>query len=138
MKKSSFDWARKGKGYEVSSKGDSRFSAFRARLPGHGNRTIEEIYQCDPIVVKGYDPGGVNWRLGKGRPAKDPNTTHLDLWKGYLSLWWEWTFENMELIEELAQLAADNGHLLTDMFASSTINQARALSVILSELYPEG
>lgn len=133
MKKLSYDFARKGKGYEVSSKGDRRFSAFGAYMSD--GRNLECHYQCD---VKGYDPGGVNWQLGKGKGPKYPHITHLDLWQGYLSLWWEWTFENMELIEELAQLAADNGHLLTDMFASSTINQARALSVILSELYPEG
>ena len=59
---SEFTWARHG-GYEVSSRGDRRFSAFVARLPE--GRTIEAVYQCD---IKGYDPGGTNWRLGKGKP----------------------------------------------------------------------
>ena len=53
-------WSRFG-GYECSSKGDARFSAFRARMPD--GRSIEEWYQCD---VKGYDPGGTAWRSGKG------------------------------------------------------------------------
>ena len=56
-------WARRDKnGYEVSSKGDKRFSALYARMLD--GRTIEEHYQCD---VKGYDVGGTNWKLGKGK-----------------------------------------------------------------------
>lgn len=53
-----FTWSRRG-GYEVSSKGDKRFSAFNAIMPD--GRSIEEIYQCD---CKHFDPGGTNWRLG--------------------------------------------------------------------------
>ena len=57
-----FTWNRYG-GYECSSKGDSRFSAFNAIMPD--GRTIEQHYQCG---VKGYQPGGTNWKLGKGKP----------------------------------------------------------------------
>ena len=39
-----YKWARYG-GYEVSSKGDKRFSAFNAYLPD--GRSIEQVYQCD-------------------------------------------------------------------------------------------
>ena len=40
-------WSRFG-GYEVSSKGDVRFSALYARFPVEyfNGRTIEQIYQC--------------------------------------------------------------------------------------------
>lgn len=47
-----FTWARRG-GYEVSSKGDKRFSSFCAIMPD--GRSLECHYQCD---IKGYDVGG--------------------------------------------------------------------------------
>ena len=79
-----YTWARRG-GYEVSSKGDTRFSALNALL--EDGRTIEMHYQCDPSPVgKGFDPGGTNWRLGKGKNPKDPNMTREQLWEKYLGL----------------------------------------------------
>lgn len=66
-------------GYEVSSRGDSRFSALFARMPD--GRSIESHYQCD---VKGYSPGSNNWRLGKGKPPLDKSK---DLWAEYMALW---------------------------------------------------
>ncbi len=39
-----FKWARYG-GYEISSQGDKRFSAFNAILSD--GRSIEQWYQCD-------------------------------------------------------------------------------------------
>ena len=59
-------WGRKGKGYQCSSKGDTRYSAFFAKL--EDGRSIEQHFQCD---TKQYDPGGTNWKLGKGKPPKD-------------------------------------------------------------------
>lgn len=109
-------------GYEVSSAGDSRFSALTARLAG--GRTIEEVYQCD---TKGYQPGGRDWRLGKGKP---PLHT-VDLWAEYLGLWRQWAAQNPDLIEDLRRRSA--GRVLTDRFASSPISQARALAQILVE-----
>lgn len=124
-------WKRKG-GYEVSSKGDHRFSAFNARFPSEyfGGRTIEEIYQCD---IKGTDPGGVNWRLGKGKPPKNPNT---DLWKEYLNLWLLWSHLNIGLMRELYTNVSfpENNFVLSDMFSSTEINQAHALAECLNEL----
>jgi hypothetical protein len=111
-------------GYEVSSRGDKRFSAFYARLAD--GRSIEEHYQCD---VKGYDPGGTNWRLGKGRPPLD---NRVDTWRAYLDLWRQWSRLNPELIEELKSLVGPRG-ILTDRFASTKINQAAALAQILNE-----
>lgn len=115
-------WSRT-RGYEVSSRGDKRFSAFFARLSD--GRSIEEHYQCD---VKGYDPGGRNWRLGKGRKP----LRNVDLWKEYLALWQQWAALNPTLIAELRTLAASRGNMLCDRFASTPINQAHALATILN------
>lgn len=118
-----YTWSRHG-GLECSSKGDARFSAFRARL--EDGRSIEEHYQCD---VKGYDPGGRNWRLGKGKPPLDPST---NLWLAYLSLWARWTAIHPDLFAELRQLAKAHGNHLSDRFASTDVNQARALCTLLN------
>lgn len=119
-----FTWQRFG-GYECSSKGDKRFSAFNAIL--RDGRTIEQHYQCD---VKGYDPGGVNWRLGKGKPAlKD-----INLYEEYLLLWKYWATDNMSLMRELYHLAKKENYVISDRFATSEVNQARALADILNLL----
>lgn len=123
---SKFRWNRSG-GYEVSSKGDKRFSALYAKMPD--GRTIEEHYQCD---VKGYDPGGRNWKLGKGKPPLT-NYTQEELYQEYASLWQTWASNNPDLVKELAEKAAAHGNQLTDRFAKTSINQARALSDILNE-----
>lgn len=112
-------------GYEVSSKGDRRFSAFYARMPD--GRSIEEHYQCD---VKGYDPGGRNWRAGKGRPAKDPR---VDVRAAYLGLWRVWAKGHPALMEELRTCAEAHGNRLCDRFASTAVNQAWALATLLNE-----
>ena len=118
-------WSRKG-GYECSSKGDKRFSALFAVMPD--GRTIEQHYQCD---IKGYDVGGRNWRLGKGKPPLDKTK---DMWTAYLNLWKQWADANPVLIQELISHAEANNHTLSDMFASTSINQARALAEILNSL----
>jgi hypothetical protein len=118
-------WARTAaNGYEVSSKGNSAFSAFNAKLAD--GRTIEEAYQLD---VKGYrEKGGKTWRDGKGKPPIN-GKTHQQLWNEYLGLWEQWAKENPQQIEKLRELSA--GKVLTDMFATTPVNQAHALSVIL-------
>lgn len=118
-----FTWARRG-GYECSSKGDARFSALNARLPD--GRTIEQHYQCD---VKGYQPGGTNWKLGKGKPPLDPDR---DLWSAYFALWVIWAMQNPSLIRELRTKVAEHGNVLSDCFATTPVNQARALAEILN------
>lgn len=122
-----FKWQRRGKGYEVSTKGDKRFSALYARMCD--GRSIESHYQCD---VKQNQPGGVDWRLGKGKPPLDKT---VDLWKEYLQLWRQWADRNPKLMGELYQTAALYDHTLTDCFASTPVNQAHALSVLLNELH---
>jgi hypothetical protein len=115
-------------GYECSSQGDRRFSAFYAMMPD--GRTIEQHYQCD---VKGYDPGGTNWKLGKGKPG----LTLVNLWEGYLKLWGIWAATHQEDLKDLSARAAQEPHCgcLSDQFAKTPINQAHALSVILNELH---
>ena len=121
-----FSWQRK-EGYECSTKGDARFSAFNAKLPD--GRSIEQWYQCD---IKGYDIGGTNWRLGKGNPPLfEFPADHL--WQLYLNLWRLWAIHNSHLIIELMELAAEKNNVLSDCFASTPINQAHALSTIINE-----
>ena len=120
-------WSRKGKGYQCSSKGDTRYSAFFARL--EDGRSIEQHYNCD---IKGYDPGGTNWKLGKGKPPKDKS---IDLWEEYLKLWRRWADLNPHLLEELYHITKLTNNTLTDMFASSENNQARALAYLINEKY---
>ena len=120
-----YTWKRYG-GYEVSSHGDKRFSAFNAIMPD--GRSIEMHYQCD---VKGYDVGGKNWRLGKGKPPLNPVSKEY-LWDEYISLWWQWAEANPELMNELKVHADKYNGVLSDKFATTPINQARALSTILN------
>ena len=122
-----FTWTRY-QGYEVSSKGDRRFSAFYARLKD--GRTVEEAYQLD---VKGYRIFGNNVMLGKGKPPLN-DLTKDDLYHRYLCLWAEWADENLPLLFELKQAAQKCGNRLSDRFASSEINQARALADLLNLL----
>ena len=125
-----FKWARRHKnGYEVSSKGDKRFSAFNAILSD--GRSIEQHYQCD---IKGYDIGGTNWRLGKGKPS----LRECDLLKEYINLWREWAQDNLNLMRELYKEAINHDYILTDCFATTEVNQAHALSVVLNELVKKG
>ncbi|WP_211232682.1 DUF4326 domain-containing protein [Marinobacterium litorale] len=117
-----YGWDRKV-GYQCSSKGDKRFSAYFARMPD--GRTIEMHYQCD---VKGYLPGGTNTTLGKGKPPLDPSK---DLYAEYLQLWKIWAANNPDLISELKEKADQHGRVLADFFATTPVNQARALAEIL-------
>ena len=124
-----FTWSRCG-GYEVSTKGDKRFSALVAKMPD--GRTIEQWYQCD---VKGHDIGGTNWKLGKGKPPAydlDPKTQ----WEMYLNLWRFWALHNVPALLDLYEKAKPFG-VLSDCFASSEVNQAKALAHILNEWVKE-
>jgi hypothetical protein len=123
-----YRWQRYG-GYEVSSKGDKRFSAFYARLAD--GRSIEEAYQLD---VKGYRVEGNNPMLGKGKPPLK-KCTHDELYVEYLKLWFQWATENPELIEELQKQVDKYGGVLSDRFATTPINQAHALSEILNRVF---
>jgi Domain of unknown function (DUF4326) len=117
-------------GYELSTKGDRRFSALNARL--QDGRSIEEAYQLD---VKGYRVQGDDWRLGKGKPPLSPMSLD-ELYGRYKDLWKQWAIENPTLMTDLAHKA--NGKVLTDLFASTPVSQARALAELLNEGYELG
>lgn len=120
-------WARYSpNGYECSSKGDTRFSALFARL--EDGRTIEEAYQLD---VKGYRRIASHWMQAKGQPPLN-GKTRPELLAEYLELWDTWAMENPQLIEELEVASRDK--VLTDMFATSDVNQAHALSRIIDRI----
>lgn len=130
MTNNRFTWARYHHlGYEVSSQGDKRYSALNARLSD--GRTIEEAYQLD---IKGYRQYGDDWRLGKGRPPLIKISLH-DSYIAYLSLWRQWATENLQLMRELYSRCPNM--ILTDKFATTNINQARALADVLNELLEE-
>lgn len=125
-------WARtrkEGISYEVSTRGDHRFSALSAVMPD--GRTIEQWYQCD---IKGYDIGGKNWKLGKGKRSLI-NYPNDDQYLMYLSLWRLWAIHNFTLMQELKKQAQCHDNYLTDCFASTHTNQARALAQILNEWF---
>jgi hypothetical protein len=120
-----YKWDRYSKdNYEVSTKGDKRFSALVAKLAD--GRTIEEHYQVD---VKGY----ASISEGKGQDPKKPMTRE-EQWQQYKGLWKQYFKLNPDLLEEISKSA--KGKTLTDMFASSPNSQARAISEILNETYP--
>lgn len=122
-----FTWRRFAEpGYEVSSRGDARFSPLYAKMPD--GRTIEAHYHCD---IKGFEPGGVAWLKYKG--ARPAGKSRDELWQGFLGLWRVWAENNPRLMSDLVVRASHEGRVLTDQFATSDINQARALSVLLNE-----
>lgn len=95
-----------------------------ARLPD--GRTIEEAWQLD---LKGHRAYSNNWRDGKGKPPLegfDPS------YEDYKALWVTWAKANPELMRELATLAQTKENYLSDVFASTAVSQARALSEILN------
>ncbi|MNR14811.1 hypothetical protein D3C85_1313070 [compost metagenome] len=78
---------------ECSMAGDSRFSAFGAKITG---RPIEHYYQA----AKEFEDGstGLSWREAKGRKAvnaEEVSRLYEDLWRLYMKL-------NPELYEVLA------------------------------------
>ena len=122
-----YTWKRYG-GYEVSSHGDRRFSAFNAIMPD--GRSIECHYQCD---IKGYDIGGRNWKLGKGKPPRE-KMSHEEIWQKYLKLWEVWADNNPALMQELKEVLVKYNNTLSDKFASTPVNQARALAEVLNNM----
>ena len=122
-----YTWKRYG-GYEVSSHGDKRFSAFNAIMPD--GRSIECHYQCD---IKGYDIGGRNWKLGKGKPPRE-KMSHEEIWQKYLKLWEVWADNNPVLMQELKEVLVKYNNTLSDKFASTPVNQARALAEVLNNM----
>lgn len=124
--KNQYEWDRySNNGYEVSTAGDTRFSAKVAKFkPGTvidgvdvGGETIEDVYQK---VIKKSDKG---MPPSKDSKLYNPNLTtkeqreDFSYEKGYLPLWQEWAKQNPDLIVELAEKAKDK--TLTDKFGIS-------------------
>jgi len=82
---------------ECSSKGDSRFSAFYARIKARDNKSIEDIYQAAKIFSDGST--NLSWKEAKGLKAANSEVTK----KLYAQLWNEYVKENRHLIEVLVQ-----------------------------------
>lgn len=92
---------------ECSSKGDSRFSAFFARVKGRGNRSIEQIYQSAKRFAG--EANSEDWRANKGKQASN----QLEVSSLYRALWREYISENPQLMQILLDA---NG--LQDMFGT--------------------
>ena len=123
---SKYTWSRFG-GYECSSKGDKRFSAFYARL--NNGLSIEHHFQC---FIKGYP----SIEDGKGkpplvdRPIEESYRLYKELWRQYLdSKPWLWI--------ELKNNVEKCSNTVSDMFGTSEINQARALCDLLNERFTD-
>jgi hypothetical protein len=80
---------------ECSSAGDSRFSAFKARVSARGNLTIEEIYQGAKVFQNGVT--GLSWRDAKGKKPINPSVVR----QLYSELWDEYIRENPRLLIDL-------------------------------------
>ena len=131
-------WARTAEnGYEVSTRGDKRFSALVATFKKGtiidgvdvGGRTIEDVYQS---VIKrskkGQAPSKESKLYNESLKTKEERED-FSYTEGYLPLWQEWARQNPELIDELRAKSA--GKTLTDQFANTRVSQARALAEIL-------
>lgn len=125
-----YDWARFApNGYECSTAGDRRFSPLFARMVD--GRLIVDAHQ---VHLTTSALRGCDWRLGKGRRARNPP---VSVWESYLSLWRQWAHENPALMLDLGRRARYG--ILTDQFAVTPISQARALAHLLNERHgPSG
>ena len=140
-----FRSARSGEGYEVSSKGDKRFSALYATFKegtvifGHdvSGQTIESVYQHGVKQGDWETIDAVGVKNGTGAPKSKEiitgNTEKDSYDQGYLPLWREWASQNPELMQELFEKAIENSGTLKDKFASTYSSQARALAEILND-----
>lgn len=110
--------------YEVSSKGDKRFSALNAKFNSgqYKGRTIEDVYQT---TLKG---SGKNKPPAPGSPLYGKPVE--ESYRMYKGLWEQWAKENPALINDL--IAKSGGKKLTDQFAKTNVNQARALEEIIA------
>lgn len=134
------NWARySNDGYEVSTKGDSRFSALNAEFKQGtiidgvdvSGMTIEAVYQSVIKKSRKGQPPAKSSKLFKPELKTKQEQEDFSYNEGYLPLWQEWAKQNPELIEELREKS--KGKVLTDRFANTRVSQARALSDILQQ-----
>ena len=116
--------------FEVSTKGDTlgkQFSALNAKFKSgqYAGRTIEDVYQKTiKKSGKGKPPAQDSILFGKGLDASKIE---------YEKLWRMWAEENPVLIKQLVK-KINEGYKLVDSFGRpGTVNQAEALTSILSK-----
>jgi hypothetical protein len=117
--------------FEVSSRGDKRFSAGWAEVDG---RTIEDIYQVD--IKGGVKTGSGRFAYStKGNPPAPGSLasrmTADEQYEAYKDLWRKYFDQNPEALQEVARKS--QGKVLTDIYGSGDVNQARAIHDILTE-----
>ena len=85
---------------ECSSRGDSRFSAFYARIRYRNSRSIEDLYQARKIFIEnGVEITGLSPKEAKGRKpinVEDCRSFYRQLWREYIQ-------ENPELLDVIRQ-----------------------------------
>tara|TARA_R100001594_G_scaffold1317_3_gene5549 strand:- start:5283 stop:16076 length:10794 start_codon:yes stop_codon:yes gene_type:complete len=123
-------WSRYGdpgvETFEVSTKGDSfgkQFSALNAKFADG------ESVELKWAKKKGYK----SIKEAKGKEAIHPDFPYYE---EYLKIWNAWVDDkqkNFELMEELAEKT--RGKQLTDFYANTDNNQARALSDIINQRF---
>lgn len=80
---------------ECSSAGDSRFSAFYAKLKRGKGKSIEDLYQAAKVFADGST--GLSWRQAKGKRPVNSEEVRLM----YSALWNEYIRENTHLLPVL-------------------------------------
>jgi hypothetical protein len=140
LRNTSVNWARTAENsYEVSTRGDKRFSALVATFKKGtvidgidvSGKTIEDIYQS--VIKKsrkGQAPSKDSKLYNESLKTKEERED-FSYTEGYLPLWREWAKQNPELMNELR--IKSYGKTLTDQFANTRVSQARALAEILNE-----
>jgi hypothetical protein len=93
---------------ECSTAGDPRFSAFRAKIRGRGDHSIEVLYQASKRFADGTT--GLGWREAKGRPAVNMDEVR----NFYAELWDDYIAENPDLLPVLIEAAG-----LSDKFGQA-------------------
>lgn len=93
---------------ECSSRGDSRLSAFCAKIKSRNNQTIEAIYQAAKVFPDGST--GLHWRNAKGK--KPVNIEYVR--KLYAELWDDYIYEHPELLDVITAASG-----LSDMFGKT-------------------
>lgn len=140
LRNTSVNWARTAENsYEVSTRGDKRFSALVATFKKGtvidgidvSGKIIEDVYQS--VIKKsrqGQAPSKDSKLYNESLKTKEERED-FSYTEGYLPLWREWAKQNPELMNELRIKSYDK--TLTDQFANTRVSQARALAEILNE-----
>jgi hypothetical protein len=102
---------------------------FRLSLPEC--RTAEQLKSIISATSKVTNQAALTGAWEKGKPGRHPDR---DLWEGYLNLWRLWASDHTQEMSELKFRAESKGNTLSDCFAKTSVNQARALAFILNEM----